>query len=1171
MATGDYTTDRSSTYPSSSSGPAGQPGKSTRSQQLPPRPSSELSPPVPVPESEPAVDDIYEDPYSLHLDTRTRARQEADAIKAEHEEARFNMQVLVTTRVQQERELAKAKAAKAPAEKLATLEQTLADLDAKSEALGATLAQCKDDMELIKNPASDEAALNAMLGRRGQAGTAAPTTTKGDPIVVDKPFEGSVSDTDETSWAAGGSAINQSTTTGVTVDLDGVSHGTTTTTTAVAGEKSTTNTSSTKRSVGLDGYTATRSDVTEDTDGDYTTSEGKSETWNVGLGGGSKSTSSSVKVGDHEIKDESTTTVTRGDGKLGAGTKRTHTDGLVDEDGALTKGTSTTKEGEAHVIADKDGVGAGGSAKATRETAHGHGIKTGTSAACNGNVIVSVKPYEGESEEMQGRFVVVITVSAGAGVDGSASVGSKSSIGVGGGARASFTLSRQRVMSAEETKAYLAALGAVHPGDAGNGSYPELAQIAAAWKRGWAADEGEGGGELPDTMAEGEQVDYTVEGTVDGKVNAGVDTGLIGLGVEGGMTKTGRVKVSAGMVNGNYVYGVTVESEDTTSYGGSVTVGGVGGKVGRGHGTSSGRGASFTIKPDDGRLGGFRAALKACASQADVDALISTYGDLLSGKTDTDGESTSETIGVTLGGVGVELGGSGAQSRTVETDQDGKQSITDTGSSTGGGSITVADIKIGDSRTESVTTTVDAEGKASGDLSVTETETDIDKSLLAWDDRRNQSPGIADATGSAGPTPVDSTEQTGMLLADADYDRIIGEAGDRDEWNNRAVSKRHTADWAELGRRIRAAAAKGDKAAVGAAMKEFMSTGDHGREELLRDVVRAAHTKDGGAMYDFPDGLGQLKAQYAALVFNDPCAGVTDPETATARHGQLESLWNNMNTQQDAFKDKAALGEMLARIGDRKQQLMKLMGKGDPEIAKARFKELLANCQVNKEQEGKLFASITEAMDDHETIESVHLTNQLRDLYLHWDPAYSEMMSLADVWGFDRNVVLKYRPDHKRWQKAYDNETPTKTEEEEEEEMRTAKDNLAQKDAIYKSSGFHHEAKAFSDAQAAGAAKSAAAKELAPQVAAARQTAQSAAAWVNGASKAGRTVAPAAQKKASDAFARFAQATEQERIFKMVSAGDLGVENGVRVAAGKTIALYGEATALFAEGKALDH
>jgi hypothetical protein len=377
------------------------------------------------------------------------------------------------------------------------------------------------------------------------------------------------------------------------------------------------------------------------------------------------------------------------------------------------------------------------------------------------------------------------------------------------------------------------------------------------------------------------------------------------------------------------------------------------------------------------------------------------------------------------------------------------------------------------------------------------------------------------------------------------------------------------ADWAELGRRIRAA--KGDKAAIGAAMKAWMGSGDHGREELLRDVVRAAHTRDGGAMYEFPDGLGGLKARYRALVFQDPAAGVTDPKLAQERYTALESLWNQLSTAREQFKDKAAFGEMLARIDDRKQQLMAIIGGDGKEQDRTRFKDLLATCQVLKGEERALFAQITEAMDDHDAIESVTLQNQLRDLYLRWDPAYGEAMSLADVWGFDRNVVLKYRPDHKRWNKAYEGEMPTKSDEEEEADLRDEQDALAMRDSIRKSSGFHHEAEAFSKAQAAGAARNKAASSLVPAVAAARNKAAMAAGWINGARARGRAVAPAAEQKAGLGFSRFAQAGEQEKVFKMVSAGDLGTENGVRVAAGKTISLYNEAAALFEAGKLLDH
>src|SRR5262249_17592077 len=142
-------------------------------------------------------------------------------------------------------------------------------------------------------------------------------------------------------------------------------------------------------------------------------------------------------------------------------------------------------------------------------------------------------------------------------------------------------------------------LGGVTKENAGNGKYPEFAQISALWRNGWqGADAVKSAADPKKPMADGDKVEYQVDGQVDAKGSAQVDAGVATVGVNGGVSKKGSLKFSIAMVKGQRVVQVSESDETTTSEGGTVGVGGVKASVGETQGHSSGKSATFFLAAD---------------------------------------------------------------------------------------------------------------------------------------------------------------------------------------------------------------------------------------------------------------------------------------------------------------------------------------------------------------------------------------------------------------------------------------------------------------------------------------------------------------------------------------------------------------------------------------------
>jgi hypothetical protein len=358
--------------------------------------------------------------------------------------------------------------------------------------------------------------------------------------------------------------------------------------------------------------------------------------------------------------------------------------------------------------------------------------------------------------------------------------------------------------------------------------------------------------------------------------------------------------------------------------------------------------------------------------------------------------------------------------------------------------------------------------------------------------------------------------------------------------------------------------------------------GSGGKEAVLAEIVRPSDgdSNSGGVGYEFPDGMAGLKSQYTALVFNDPTtdvkalqdAGKTDEAGAAAKKkiADLDSLYAQLNTAHDQFKDPAALGEMLKRIGDRKQQLMAFTGASGNAQSLDRYNTLLGNCTSHKQAEDTLFQQISAKQDDHDAIASVGLENQLRTLYKDWDGEYAEMEKLGQAGGFDQSVWSKYRPDHERWNNFHagksDKDLGDKRAADVEKEVHDrdqARDAEATSDAAYKSSPAYAQAQAQQQVDQNVKDRNDAVEHEKGEIAKAKAKALKASAWT----QSGKPVPVSAQGKVSEGWTAWKAGLSSEEHFKFVCSQPQAIAAGVSAAAGEVIKNYFDAECAFEEAQ----
>lgn len=770
---------------------------------------------------------------------------------------------------------------------------------------------------------------------------------------------------------------------------------------------------------------------------------GRSESTKGSLSTEKASRSQTVTTNNSDGSSTSTSSgleATRGDGRAGLESSSSRSD--KDAAGNTSTVTSVTGGG---LIAGEDGLGAYGKAERGYERESKSGLKTGAVAGLNGNVVCNVEAIEGSAPK---QYRLVLSVALGG--EGALSAEKR---GVSGGVSASgsVVMSSSKVLGEAEALSYLEALRGASAGGSGDGSR-EMAIIQTGVTKGWEAArqlyEGAKGGVTDAAtlarMKDGDKQSISKSGEVGGKVGAGGESGgtSVGASVNYGVGSDSSVTVEK--KDGKFVFETSAGEHETLGGGATLGVGAVSGGMSASRTERAATGYKIVLDP---RVEGFeakRAALAACESQADFDNFAKQYPDTIEGKTTSQGKTDKLGGKVGLAGASVGLNYDASLDESVETDAEGELvKKTVDGSNTGGVKVSALGFEVGASSKESANASIDKEGNASVDVSQTDKETNplkwLEANVPGVGEKKEASGTLSAITKGDKKPEVDDTRVAGIKLDNADLDGLAAKAMDPNKWSAACPNPRLRPDWMAAGARIRAAG--GDRSVVATELAKFVGKGGHGRDEVIGAAVRSAGDVSGGDRYEFPEGLGGLKATYESLVIADPVAAidkiggdlaaVEKLEAAMALKDKLETLYAQVASASNKFESPAVHGEMLAKIGQRKGEVQAKLrvlrgGKADEmsvEEARAQYNLHLDNCVRFQQTEGAVFAEMEETWKNqhtslNESIDNAKGLKQLRDLYATWSPEYDKLAELAQEHGFGKDRYWRFKPDRARFERA---------------------------------------------------------------------------------------------------------------------------------------------------------
>lgn len=840
------------------------------------------------------------------------------------------------------------------------------------------------------------------------------------------------------------------------------SHGQTTT--IEKGDKKTEDSSSATTSIGKGGFSFEKERAVEETTGvdtlDEATSKGSSKSSLTVNGGGitqSDEVSHTNTDGSGETR-SSTRAIERGDGKLGGA--RTNASDKTDADGHTTKLEATNKAG---VISGEDGVGAYAERERKVEHKRSNGLKVGAVGGLDGNVVCNVTKVDGTDQ-----YQVTVSVRLGGKAGGSGGLekgGAKGGVDVSG--EGAVTMKVSKTLDAEAAAAYVERVKAANKGSDSGGAR-ELAIIATGVSQGWGAARAlydgvkatSGDAAALDAMAEGDKIELGAEtkGGLSGKAGAGV----FGLGVSGGLesgsnTETSFEKKKGGVIEAKK----TITDTESGKLGANAEIGAVKGGLSFSSSDKHAFGATFELSPKDPNYALMQKELAACKTQQELADFAARWPHAVKDTTTTDGHSSSQGGKIGIGPAKAAIAFGAGYEESVTEDRDGKATArTMKGENSGSLALEVGPFKFAAGSKESAVAKVGEDGKASLDVSETRTDTDTDAvlaSLPGMGDKKpaDEKPGLlTKLTGGGAAKPETTTKHTeGVSVGDADLQALAAAAQDERAWMGRCPSPRLRADWARAGAELRASG--GDTTKVARALAQFVGKDGHGRDEVLSAALRGPGGTGGGARYELPASLADLKPTWSSLVVGDPCAVIDqtdvggkegkgkkgdegegdagkakDPMVVAAQGvlSKLDGLQSALLSRREEFESAAIHAEMLARVQARKGEVQARIrsltgrdGAESKEDAAARYNDLLANCQAMKAKELELYAAIANqgkgdliANRTGDVIANVGRVNELRDLYAVWGKQYDELAELALVHGFGADVYHQYQPDHAR-------------------------------------------------------------------------------------------------------------------------------------------------------------
>ena len=346
---------------------------------------------------------------------------------------------------------------------------------------------------------------------------------------------------------------------------------------------------------------------------------------------------------------------------------------------------------------------------------------------------------------------------------------------------------------------------------------------------------------------------------------------------------------------------------------------------------------------------------------------------------------------------------------------------------------------------------VDAEGKATLDVSETVVETDSTKWLGAnvpgaGGDKAEKST-LAKVTGGGEKPKTDDTHVEGIAAGGSDLAALAAAAQDPAAWMTHCPSPRLRGDWSKA--RFEVLKAGGTEAACATALAKFVGKGGPGREEVVDQAIRGG--TGGGSRYEFPEGLGHLRAPYAELIQGNVMAtidaavksdgAVKAVDMAKGLLARIDSMGNQMRSSAGAFQDASRYGEMMDKIASRKSELdgkVRALSGGAPDQLtqdewRAKYNDALTLCMDFKSQEDNFFGKMNEAYkpgaldklfgsDGHadlgETVEIEKYRSQLRELHARWTPKYDAMARIAQEHDFGKDTYWRFKPDVERLKKS---------------------------------------------------------------------------------------------------------------------------------------------------------
>ncbi|HEX2541163.1 MAG TPA: hypothetical protein VHM00_08780 [Caldimonas sp.] len=960
------------------------------------------------------------------------------AADRKHQAAYAAHETLLAQQARLEKEIAAAGGSRRKEE----LEEAKAELDAKVEAAAQRQKIAWDDLQVLADPLAKEDARKRALVRSGQVGDLAETTELDLHPDGAKPGEKKITTTK--SKVAGGVARIEKTTDTAALGPDGLTVGR-----AREEERTTAGGTlkqgrATKLNVSTQGLAGERTKTSqfEGSDGRKLSVEKKTA---VEVGPNAATLSNTKTVERRDGSSTSTTVsggVERGDGKAVVSRGASYT--ATDAGGTGTTYSAGAKQG---ILAGDKGTGAmaersGGVARSRKS-----GAQSNARLTFGGVVTCQIK-----EPDARGLHPVVVHadftagIALGIGYDKKSDPKAKSKGGVSASVKRSASMEYVKHLPEAELDAYVRALEKSAKGDAAAATDKELAILAAGARQGWS---------IAQAMWDGRSVDETL-GATEGDSATFADELEGSVGAKGnfkaikGEVDTRRGRKSSTRLTRTQGGGLEVETNREDSEGSSgglgVDTGLTGMMVRGGVEMKTSVGFLVTIEKADDPKGELLARFRACRTAAEQQAFIDANKGRIKLRQTTTGSESGSSSGTefNVGPADLSLGSKGKVGRTRKTGGDGR--LIDSavvGSQEVGGSAGIGEfLRASDSRTDTATSRRDGQGNVSLDMQRERKSSNLlakVKGALGIGDDEEQDEKAAGALEQiAGKETPDTDEKTvhGMRLGKEDIRRIVDKAADARAWSDLSWGigdQKAILQWSALGRDI-ARVGKSDPAWVADELAAFVGADKGRRMDVLIRLARPGGSVSIGRRSEFPKSLKAHAKAYDELVLAG-CAGAVEekaaadgPAAATAwgqqQFQRLEKMLLDVRQAED-FSQNASQIEMMAAINERKQELLATMrkvsgatsAKDEDDATRHDYQRLAFELQKYPEVAERVLARLRESLGSSKRFYNDNLklgidgVTELADIYALWQRQFDKLAAAAKKLGKADADYVKLKPD----------------------------------------------------------------------------------------------------------------------------------------------------------------